>query len=89
VRRFEVEGRASLERVSLQLMYGRYDPQPQLGFVNRREGILGTTTVRLNANWVATGALRYDLFNSKVDQTQIGLGYIDDCLILALNYITS
>ena len=38
---------------------------------------------------VTLAALRYDLDARKVDQTQIGLGYIDDCLILALNYVTS
>ena len=31
----------------------------------------------------------YDLRTNQITQTQIGLGYIDDCLILALNYITS
>jgi LPS-assembly protein len=71
------------------MLYGRYDAQPQLGFLTMREGILGQTQIKLNANWVVTGALRYDLDARKVDQTQIGLGYIDDCLILALNYITS
>jgi len=33
-------------------------------------------------------AARYDLRAHQVSQTQIGVGYIDDCLILALNYIT-
>jgi LPS-assembly protein len=37
---------------------------------------------------VLLGAARYDLIAHKVSQTQIGLGYVDDCLILALNYIT-
>ena len=35
-----------------------------------------------------SGAARYDLNANKVSQTQIGLGYVDDCFILALNYIT-
>ena len=26
---------------------------------------------------------------AKFDQTRIGLGYVDDCLILGLNYITN
>ena len=89
LRRFEVEGRASFDRWSVSMLYGRYDAQPQLGFLTPREGILGSTQIKLNANWVVTGAARYDLYANKFDQTQIGLGYIDDCLILALNYITS
>ena len=35
------------------------------------------------------GAARYDINAGKFDQTRLGLGYIDDCLILALNYITN
>jgi LPS-assembly protein len=42
----------------------------------------------LNPNWVLLGAARYDLRAHDISQTQIGVGYIDDCLILALNYIT-
>jgi len=43
----------------------------------------------VNPNWVLLAAARYDLRAHQVSQTQIGVGYIDDCLILALNYITS
>ena len=39
--------------------------------------------VSLSANWVLLGAARYDLRADKFNQTQIGVGYIDDCLILA------
>ena len=45
--------------------------------------------VKLDANWVLLGGARYDINAGKFDQTRIGLGYIDDCLILALNYITN
>ena len=34
------------------------------------------------------GAVRYDLRAEQVTETQVGLGYVDDCLILALNYVT-
>jgi LPS-assembly protein len=89
LRRFETEVRANFDRWSVSALYGSYDAQPQLGFLNRREGILGQTSIKLNANWVANVAARYDLDASKFDQTQFGIGYIDDCLILGLNYITS
>jgi LPS-assembly protein len=35
------------------------------------------------------GGARYNLQANQLDQTQIGVGYIDDCLILALNYVTT
>jgi LPS-assembly protein len=69
-------------------MYGDYAAQPAIGFLQRREGVLGSARVKLNPNWVLLGAARYDLGADQVSQTQIGVGYIDDCLILALNYIT-
>ena len=59
-----------------------------LGFLQRRQGILGSAAYKIDANWVISGAARYDLNANKVSQTQVGIGYVDDCFILALNYIT-
>lgn len=89
VRRFEVEGRANFSRWNFALLYGDYAAQPELGFLDRRQGILGTGQIKLDANWVALGGARYDVNNAKFDQTRIGFGYIDDCLIFAVNYITN
>jgi LPS-assembly protein len=89
VNRFELEGRANFDRWSLSALYGNYAAQPELGFLTRREGILGGASVKLTANWVLQGAARYDLDASRFDQTRIGVGYVDDCFILALNYVTS
>src|SRR5262249_32667532 len=58
-------------------------------FLDRREGILGSARFKLNPNWVLLGGAGYDIHHNSVTQTQIGAGYIDDCLILALSYITS
>ena len=77
------------DRWSVGLLYGDYAAQPQIGFLNDRQGILGTGSYKLDANWVLLGAARYDLNAEKFDQTRIGLGYVDDCFIMALNYITS
>jgi LPS-assembly protein len=89
VRRFETEARASFDRWSVGLLYGKYDAQPQLGFLERREGILANGSVKLTSNWVANAAVRYDLDSHKVAGTSFGIGYIDDCLILALSYLTN
>jgi LPS-assembly protein len=88
LQRSELEAVASFGRWTTTLMYGNYAAQPAIGFLERREGVLGTARVKLNPNWVLLGAARYDLRADQVSQTQIGVGYIDDCLILALNYIT-
>ncbi|MFL6797878.1 MAG: LPS-assembly protein LptD [Xanthobacteraceae bacterium] len=86
--RAEVETNANFGRWTTSILYGNYAAQPELGFLDRREGVLGSARLKLDANWVLLGAARYDLHAHDVSQTQIGVGYIDDCLILALNYIT-
>ncbi len=84
VRRFETEARASFDRWSVALLYGKYDAQPQLGFLERREGILGSGSIKLTQNWMANAAVRYDVDAHALAGTSFGIGYIDDCLIVAL-----
>lgn len=88
LQRLEVEGRLSFDRWNASLMYGNYAAQPELGFLERREGILGAGSVKLDANWVLNGAARYDIQNNKISQTRVGLGYMDDCFLIGVNYIT-
>jgi LPS-assembly protein len=89
VQRFEAEARANFDRWSVGLLYGDYAAQPDLGYLTRREGILASGSVKLAANWVATGAVRWDLVANNVNQYVVGAGYVDDCFVLAANYITS
>lgn len=89
VQRTELEARVTFDRWAGTLLYGDYAAQPELGFLDRRQGILGTGQVKLDANWVLLGSARYDINAGKFDQTRVGLGYVDDCLILGLNYITN
>ena len=46
MRRLELETKANFERWTVSLLYGNYDKQPELGFLNRREGLLGTATFK-------------------------------------------
>jgi LPS-assembly protein len=89
VKRTELGTRANFDRWSVDLLYGDYAAQPELGWLQDRRGILGSGSYKLTANWVLLGAARYDLDAEKFDQTRFGIGYVDDCLILALNYVTS
>jgi LPS-assembly protein len=89
VQRFEAEARANFDRWSVSMIYGNYAPQPDLGYLTRREGILGSGSVKVAANWVVTGAARWDLEANKINQYVVGAGYVDDCFVLAANYITS
>jgi LPS-assembly protein len=89
VERFELEGRVVLDRWSLTAVYGNYAAQPALGFLTRREGILGTGTLKLTPNWSLTGTATYDVDAHKLGTTQWGLSYIDDCIALGLTYVTN
>ena len=71
------------------LTYGNYAAQPDLGYLIRREGLLAQGSVKIAANWVATGAARWDLVANNINQYVVGAGYVDDCFVLAANYVTS
>jgi LPS-assembly protein len=43
---------------------------------------------KVNPNWQLLGGVMYDLRAQQVSLANIGIGYIDDCLILAVNYIS-
>ena len=84
----ELETSANFGRWSTSVMYGDYAAQPALG-LDQRQGLLAHGRFKLNENWALLGGVLYDVRAEKFSQTQIGLGYIDDCLIVALNYMTS
>ena len=89
VQRFEAEGRANFNRWAVSVIYGNYAAQPELGYLTRREGILTTGSLKVATNWVVSGSARWDLEANKINQYVLGAGYVDDCFVLAANYVTS
>jgi LPS-assembly protein len=89
IERFEAEASANFDRWAVSLLYGDYAPQPDLGYLTRREGILVSGSVKIASNWVAQGAARWDLVANQINQYVVGAGYVDDCFVLAANYVTS
>jgi LPS-assembly protein len=88
VRRVEVEGRANFDRWQVAALYGNYDAQPEIGFLTRRQGVTGQVTFKFTQNWSVLASARYDIEASQINQTRVGLGYIDDCFAISLNYIS-
>ena len=88
LQRSEYEASFNFERWTTTVMYGNYAPQPAIGFLDEREGITSTAKFKVSPNWLTFGGVRYDLQANQLNETQIGMGYVDDCLILAVNYIT-
>jgi LPS-assembly protein len=89
INRFEAEGKAAFDRWSVSMMYGNYAAQPELGYLTRREGLLGSASLKVATNWVVSGGARWDLEANKLNQYIVGAGYVDDCFVLAANYVTS
>jgi LPS-assembly protein len=85
--RSEYETTVNFDRWSTSVMYGNYAPQPELGLLDRREGIFMNSKLKISPTWTAFGGVRYDLRTDKVSGSNLGIGYIDDCLILAVNYL--
>jgi len=88
VERAEIEGRANFDRWSASLIYGNYAPEPDIGFLTRRDGFLATGTLKITPNWSLLGGTRYDIGQAQIDQLRVGVNYIDDCVALGVNYIT-
>ncbi|NJO54610.1 MAG: LPS-assembly protein LptD [Bacteroidales bacterium] len=88
VRRLELQGSAKYERVNFGALYGRYAPQPLLGYTEWREAVVGSTGLKITDHWSVTAAVRYDVVNDKLDTTNYGIKYLDDCIGLSVNYVT-
>jgi LPS-assembly protein len=86
--RLEIETRANFERWTLQVLYGDYAPQPLIGFLTRREGLLAGASVKLTQNWILLGSTRYDIESDRFDQARVGLGFVDDCFMLSMNWLS-
>ncbi|WP_420969716.1 LPS-assembly protein LptD [Bradyrhizobium sp. B120] len=89
INRFEAQASANFERWSASVMYGDYAAQPELGYLARREGIMTSGSLKVATNWVVTGSARWDLQTNKINQYVLGGGYVDDCFVLAANYVSS
>jgi LPS-assembly protein len=88
LQRSEFESSINVDRWTATLAYGNYAAQPAVGFVDRREGVLASGRFKVNPNWQVIGGVQYDVRAGQVSATNLGVGYVDDCLILALNYVT-
>jgi LPS-assembly protein len=81
----ELEMQINKGPVMAGITYGSYDAQPQFGF-ERAEGIVGSARVSVTDNYYVLGAARYNMQTDKLDRTQVGAGYLDECFSFGLNY---
>ena len=88
VKRLELETAVAFERWNISLLYGKYAAQPDIGFLDERQGVVGTARVKLTDHLVGFAGAPHDINQEKFAGTNFGIGYIDDCFILAVNYLT-
>ncbi|MEW6254453.1 MAG: LPS-assembly protein LptD [Pseudomonadota bacterium] len=89
LQRFELEGRTSFGAVTLSAVYGLYAPQPLLGYYEEREGVYTSASYRLTNEWAVAGGIRYNIAQSGIDMTSVGVTYADDCFTLAVSYVSN
>ncbi|MBS7536384.1 LPS-assembly protein LptD [Ancylobacter sonchi] len=86
VERYEVEGRTTINKLTLGAIYGLYAAQPLLGYYEQREGVLGTGSYKINQNWSVQAAARYNFQVDEIDYTLFGVSYMDECFGITLSY---
>ncbi|MEA2935375.1 MAG: LPS-assembly protein [Variibacter sp.] len=88
-RQLEVEGRVNFDRWTTSVTYGRYDAQPSVGLLVPREGVLPAVSYKITQNWSVSGAALYSIDSSRLNTAQVGLGYVDECIAINLNYVSN
>jgi LPS-assembly protein len=84
--RFEAEAKTVWDRLTMSTIYARYEAQPLIGFLTRREGVYETANYKFEKNWSINGGVRYDLQSDKFDLYTVGLSYLDECIGLMASY---
>ncbi|MEI9991554.1 MAG: LPS assembly protein LptD [Rhizomicrobium sp.] len=86
LRRHEVYLTGIFGRTSVQVSYVQLPAEVATLGLDQREEINAQADVNFYANWQAFGALRRDLLNGQMLDTELGLGYEDECLGISVAY---
>lgn len=86
LRRFEAETTSRWDRLTLSTIYARYEAQPDIGFLTRRNGVYQTANYQFHDYWSLNGGIRYDLERGRFDFATIGLTYTDECFAISATY---
>ena len=64
--------------ITTSLTYARYGAQPEIGYPNRREGLLGAARLSLTDNWSISGSVLVDLDRYLTARDQFAQQYVVD-----------
>ena len=86
LRRHEVYLTGIFGRTTLQVSYVELPAETSTLGLDQREELDAQADINFYRNWQAFGALRRDLLAGQTLDTELGLGYEDDCLGLSVAY---
>jgi LPS-assembly protein len=86
VRRHEVYLTGTYNRSTLQISYVQLPAEVVSLGLGAREEINAQADINFYRNWQAFGALRRDLLAGQMLDTELGLGYEDECLGVSIAY---
>jgi LPS-assembly protein len=96
--RLDVIANASYGGFAASVDYGRYDAQPELGYIFNREGVQTNASYKLDKSWTVDGSVLFDMSRHYYDQPgqttprlyapnyAFGLTYGDTCTTLKVRY---
>jgi LPS-assembly protein len=96
--RLDVIANASYGGFTTGVDYGRYDAQPELGYIYNREGLQTNASYKLDKTWTVDGSVLFDMSRHYYDQPgqdtsrlyapsyAFGLTYGDTCTTLKVRY---
>jgi len=87
LRRFEAETTSRWDRLTLSTIYSRYEAQPMIGYLERRNGVYQTANYQFHDYWSIMGGVRYDLERGRIDFGTVGLTYTDECIAISATYV--
>jgi LPS-assembly protein len=64
--------------------YATFDPDS--GFDEGEQDIIGSLGLRLSDRWTLNGSIRYDIDDNQRLTDSIGLTYLDECFMLSATY---
>lgn len=86
VRRHELYLTGIYDRSTLQISYVQLPAELVTLGLPRREEITAQADINFYENWQAFGAIRRDLLAGQMLDTELGLGYEDECLGISVAY---
>jgi LPS-assembly protein len=76
LKRMDIAGSFTTGPLVTAVSYTRVDPQPELGYYRRREGVAVSTQLKLPENWFVSGSLGVDLDRYLLDRDRLAAGLV-------------